>query len=168
MVEYLGRVDLDLGSCPGWWAATVATYCSSRMVEHPKSKSTQPRYSTTRVTLYKVDVTTYYSTDRLICSPSLWAVLQLPCCPSKQREFSENILQNLQNKLPPHTVPSIVPFTVGEYCKVCKHGVNAQLVLYEGQLRKARDVEEEKRIADEERRLTSTPTRRTASRVAIQ
>ena len=39
----LGWVDLDLGSSPGWWAATVATYCPSRMVEHPKSKSTQPR-----------------------------------------------------------------------------------------------------------------------------
>ena len=38
-------VDLDLGSSPGWWAATVATYCPSRMVEHPKSKSTQPRYT---------------------------------------------------------------------------------------------------------------------------
>ena len=34
---YLGWVDLDLGSSPGWWAATVATYCPSRMVEHPKS-----------------------------------------------------------------------------------------------------------------------------------
>ena len=45
-------VDIDLGSSPGWWAATVATYCPNRMVEHPKSKSTQPRYSTTRVTLY--------------------------------------------------------------------------------------------------------------------
>ena len=32
------------------------------------------------------------------------AVLQLPCCPSKQRELSENVLQNLRNKLPPHTV----------------------------------------------------------------
>ena len=51
VVEYLGWVDLDLGSSPGWWAATVATYCPSRMVEHPKSKSTKPRYSTTRVTL---------------------------------------------------------------------------------------------------------------------
>ena len=39
----LGFVDLDLGSSPGWWAATVATYCPSRMVEHPKSKSIQPR-----------------------------------------------------------------------------------------------------------------------------
>ena len=28
-----GFVDLDLGSSPGWWAATVATYCPSRMVE---------------------------------------------------------------------------------------------------------------------------------------
>ena len=40
LVEYLGWVDLDLGSSPGWWAATVATYCPSRMVEHSKSKST--------------------------------------------------------------------------------------------------------------------------------
>ena len=40
----LGWVDLDLGSSPGWWAATVAIYCPSRMVEHPKSKSTKPRY----------------------------------------------------------------------------------------------------------------------------
>ena len=38
----LGWVDFDLGSSPGWWAATVATYCPSRVVEHPKSKSTQP------------------------------------------------------------------------------------------------------------------------------
>ena len=51
VVEYLGWVDLDLGSSIGWWAATVATYCPSRMVEHPKSKLTQQRYSTTRVTL---------------------------------------------------------------------------------------------------------------------
>ena len=38
----LGWVDLDLGSSPGWWATTVATYCPSRVVEHPKSKSTKP------------------------------------------------------------------------------------------------------------------------------
>ena len=49
--EYLGWVDLDLGSSPGWWAATVATYCPSRVVEHAKSKSTQPRYSSTSVNL---------------------------------------------------------------------------------------------------------------------
>ena len=42
LVADLGWVNLDLGSSPGWWAATVATYCPSRMVEHPKSKSTQP------------------------------------------------------------------------------------------------------------------------------
>ena len=52
VVKYLGCVDLDLGSSPGWWAAFVATYCPSRAVEHARSKSTQPRYSTTRVTLY--------------------------------------------------------------------------------------------------------------------
>ena len=34
VVEYLGYfVDLDLGSSPGCWAATVAIYCPSRMVE---------------------------------------------------------------------------------------------------------------------------------------
>ena len=46
MVADLGWVDLDLGSSPGWWAAIVASYCPSRVVEHPKSKSTKPRYST--------------------------------------------------------------------------------------------------------------------------
>ena len=43
--ERLGWVDLDLVSSPGWWAASVATYCPSRMVEHPKSNSTQPSRS---------------------------------------------------------------------------------------------------------------------------
>ena len=33
-------------------AATVATYCPSRMVKHSKSKSTQPRFATRWVTLY--------------------------------------------------------------------------------------------------------------------
>ena len=42
VLEDLGCVDLDLGSSPGWWVATVATYCLSRMVEHPKSMSTKP------------------------------------------------------------------------------------------------------------------------------
>ena len=43
--ERLGWVDLDLGSSPGWWAASTATYCPSRMVEHPKSNSSQPSRS---------------------------------------------------------------------------------------------------------------------------
>ena len=42
VLEDLGWVDLDLASSPGWWAGTVATYCLSRMVEHPKSRSTKP------------------------------------------------------------------------------------------------------------------------------
>ena len=46
VVEYLGWVDLDFGSSPGWWAANVATYGPSRVVEDAKSKSTQLRYST--------------------------------------------------------------------------------------------------------------------------
>ena len=49
VVKYLGWVDLDLGSYPGWCATIVATYCLSRVVEHTNSKSTQQRYSTTRV-----------------------------------------------------------------------------------------------------------------------
>ena len=32
VVTHLGWVDSDLGSSPGWWAASVATYCPSRMV----------------------------------------------------------------------------------------------------------------------------------------
>ena len=38
----LGFVDLDLGSSPGWWAATVATYCPSRPGELPKFISSKP------------------------------------------------------------------------------------------------------------------------------
>ena len=37
---------------PGRWAATVATYCPSRLLEHSKSKSTKPRSETFWVTLY--------------------------------------------------------------------------------------------------------------------
>ena len=39
-------------------------------------------------------------------STGYWAVLQLPCCPSKKGELSENLLQNLRNKWPPHPVVS--------------------------------------------------------------
>ena len=48
----LGWVDSDLSSSLGWLAVTSATYCPDRIVEYPKSKSTQPRSQTTRVTLY--------------------------------------------------------------------------------------------------------------------
>ena len=34
----LGFEDEDLGSSPGWWPATVATYCPSRPGELPKFK----------------------------------------------------------------------------------------------------------------------------------
>ena len=47
VVVNLGWVDSDLGSSPGWRAAIVATYCPGRVVEHPKSKSTQSRCTTT-------------------------------------------------------------------------------------------------------------------------
>ena len=36
----LGR--LGFGEFPGWWAGTVATYCPSRLVQHPETKSTKP------------------------------------------------------------------------------------------------------------------------------
>ena len=49
VVGYPGWVDFNLESSAGWWAATVVTYCPSRVVEHPKSKLTQPRYSLTTV-----------------------------------------------------------------------------------------------------------------------
>ena len=42
VLEYLGWVDIDLGSSPGWWATNVATYCPRRVVEHSKSNSTKP------------------------------------------------------------------------------------------------------------------------------
>ena len=34
------------GEFLSWWAAIVASYCPSRVVEHPKLKSTQPRSET--------------------------------------------------------------------------------------------------------------------------
>ena len=38
----LGFEDEDLESSPGWWAATVATYCPSRPGELPKFSSSKP------------------------------------------------------------------------------------------------------------------------------
>ena len=38
----LGFEDEDLESSPGWWAATVATYCPSRPGELPKFLSSKP------------------------------------------------------------------------------------------------------------------------------
>ena len=37
VVEYLGWVDLDWESSPGWWTGYVVSYCPSWMVEHRKS-----------------------------------------------------------------------------------------------------------------------------------
>ena len=48
----MGYVDSDFGSSLGWWAATIATYCPSRMMEHLIPISTQPRSETFWVTLY--------------------------------------------------------------------------------------------------------------------
>ena len=38
----LGFEDEDLGSSPGWWAPTVATYCPSRPWELHKVLSSKP------------------------------------------------------------------------------------------------------------------------------
>ena len=54
VVVHLGWVDSDLGSSLGWRAATVATYCPGRVVEHPKCRSTQPRCMTTWDALYSI------------------------------------------------------------------------------------------------------------------
>ena len=59
LMSGLALVDLVLGSPPGWLAASVATYCPCKVVEHLKYKSTQPRCQTTRVTLYMVKLSTY-------------------------------------------------------------------------------------------------------------
>ena len=64
VVKNICWVDLDLGSSPDWWAAIVATYCPSRLMEHAKCKSTQPRYSTTRVTLYVVNIYLHRNPDK--------------------------------------------------------------------------------------------------------
>ena len=37
-----GFEDKHLGSSPGWWATTVATYCPSRLGELPKFVSSKP------------------------------------------------------------------------------------------------------------------------------
>ena len=59
--------DVDLGSSPGWWAASVATYCPSRMEEHSKFKSTKPSCQTTSPTLYMIGV----QKIRIVCIKSL-------------------------------------------------------------------------------------------------
>ena len=51
VVSELGWVDSDLRYYPGWWAATVTTYCPGRMVEHVKSKPNLPNSETIRITL---------------------------------------------------------------------------------------------------------------------
>ena len=38
----LGFVDENLGSYPAWWAATVATFCPSRLGELPRFLSSKP------------------------------------------------------------------------------------------------------------------------------
>ena len=53
-------------------------------------------------TLLLGGATTWFCKPFSGSSPGCWAVLQLPCCPSKQGELLENILQNLRNKWLPH------------------------------------------------------------------
>ena len=51
-------------------------------------------------------------------SPGCWAVLQLPCCPSKQVELLENVLQNLQNTWPLNPVFEINSLVVLHFYEV--------------------------------------------------
>ena len=71
VVADLGWVDLDLVSSPGRWAAAVATYCPSQMVQHPKSKSTKPRSVTTFVTLYITKIGSDLGADLLLIDAPL-------------------------------------------------------------------------------------------------
>ena len=48
----LGWVDFDLGCSTARWAVLQLLCCPSKTVEHPKSKSTQPRSARRWVTLY--------------------------------------------------------------------------------------------------------------------
>ena len=50
-IRYMGWLDIELVGYPGWWATIVATYCPSRLVQHPKSMSTQPMYLIVWITL---------------------------------------------------------------------------------------------------------------------
>ena len=50
-------------------------------------------------------------------STGSWAELQLPCCPSKQGELPENMLQNLFLNLPPQTVSKSENFL--GYLQIC-------------------------------------------------
>ena len=52
----LGYGDLDFGSSLGWWAATIATYCPSSMMEHLIPISTQPRSDSFWVSMYNMRV----------------------------------------------------------------------------------------------------------------
>ena len=48
----LGLVDFDLGCSTSRWAVLQQRCCPSKTVEHPKSKSTQPRSARRWVILY--------------------------------------------------------------------------------------------------------------------
>ena len=55
-------------------AATVATYCPSRIVEHSKSKSTKPRFATRCVTLYNakdIIAFTLHTERKILSKPNL-------------------------------------------------------------------------------------------------
>ena len=84
VVADLGWVDLDLLSSHSRWAATVATYCPSQMVQYPKSKSTQPRSATTFVTLY-------------VSSEVLGKILWLFCKVRDVLSLSEGLFTPLSN-----------------------------------------------------------------------
>ena len=50
-------------------------------------------------------------------STGSWAELQLPCCPSKQGELPENMLQNLFLNLPPQTVRTVKSMDCSGYTR---------------------------------------------------
>ena len=76
-------------------AVTVANYCPSRMVEHPKSKSTQPRFATRWVTLY--------------VSSFAHCVSNVRCGAEQFFVMDEEILRNARTVLSPSISMAVVP-----------------------------------------------------------
>ena len=60
--------------------------------------------------------------DFVKCSTGSWAELQLPCCPSKQGELSENILQNHFLNLPPKTSSNLGVWN-WPYIHLCQNSI---------------------------------------------
>ena len=105
VVKYLGWVDLNLGSSLSWWATTAAIYCPSWMVELSISKSTQPKYFTTRDTLYSSLLlhSTYYTGISGLSSPNQpeQLMLSFPGNPASIVDLDPALISSAHHALSP-------------------------------------------------------------------